>query len=58
MDVGYIGPDYAESPRLRGAVNCAVADNHNDLRLNPKIINVYRKFVELAERGITDRDCR
>lgn len=57
-DIAYVGPDYAQSPVLRGAVNCAMEDSHNDLRYNPAIVNVYRKFVELAERGITDTDCR
>jgi pimeloyl-ACP methyl ester carboxylesterase len=57
-DAGYLGPDYAQSPVLRGAVNCAFEESHNNLRLDPRVINVYRKFVELAERGITDDDCR
>ena len=57
-DVAFMGPDYAQSPVLKGAVNCSLPHDHNDLRGHPAAINLYRKFVELAERGTTDRDCR
>jgi pimeloyl-ACP methyl ester carboxylesterase len=56
-DAAYVGPDYASSPMLKGAVNCAIEHHHNDLRIHPASIKLYRKFLELAERGITDRDC-
>ena len=57
-DIAFIGPEYAESPVLKGAVNCKLPHDHNDLRIHPESISLYRKFIELAERGITDTDCR
>lgn len=57
QDAAFIGPDYADSPRLRGAVNCAIPDQHNDLRINPAIIEIYRVFIEAAERGVTRKAC-
>lgn len=45
-DVAYIGPDYAESPLLEGADNRAVADQHNDLRIAPANIELYRLWLE------------
>jgi triacylglycerol lipase len=57
QDAAFIGPDYAESPRLHGAVNCEVEDQHNDLRIAPTNIDIYRTFIEAAERGLTDKNC-
>lgn len=50
-DVAFLGPDYAESPRLEGADDRAVADQHNDLRIAPANIELYRVWLEsvLAE---------
>lgn len=45
-DVAFLGPDYAESPRLAGADNRAVADQHNDLRIAPTNIERYRVWLE------------
>lgn len=56
-DVAFIGPDYAQSPHLRGAVNCQTQHDHNDLRMNPAIVEIYRRFIEGAERGVTLKTC-
>jgi hypothetical protein len=53
MDAAYVGPDYATSPVLRGATNCELRDQHNDLRIAPGSIAFYRTFIEGAERGRT-----
>ena len=45
-DAAFLGPDYADSPRLRGADNRAVADQHNDLRIAPVNIERYREWLE------------
>lgn len=46
-DPAYVGPTYAQSPRLEGADNREFPNTyHNDLRLDPKIVAVYRAFVE------------
>ena len=46
-DPAYVGPTYAQSPRLEGAVNLQFPNTyHNDLRLDPKIVAVYRGFIE------------
>jgi hypothetical protein len=55
-DPAYAGPTYASSPMLLGADNRAFPETyHNDLRLDPKIITVYRTFVEDAERALPRR---
>jgi len=46
-DPAYVGPTYAQSPVLKGADNRAFPlTYHNDLRLDPKIVAVYRAFIE------------
>lgn len=46
-DPAYAGPTYAQSPRLAGADNRQFPGTyHNDLRLDPAIVRVYRTFVE------------
>lgn len=51
-DPAYVGPTYAQSPRLEGADNRQFPlTYHNDLRLDPTIVRVYREFLEKAERG-------
>jgi len=50
-DPAFAGPTYAQSPRLRGAVNREFPGTyHNDLRLDRGIVTVYRRFLEDAER--------
>lgn len=50
-DPAYAGPSYAQSPVLLGADNRQFPHTyHNDLRLSPAIVAVYRAFVEAAER--------
>ena len=47
-DPAYVGT-YADSPRLKGADNRAFPFTyHNDLRLDPAIVAVYRAFLEAA----------
>ena len=49
-DVAFAGPEYADSPRLKGADNREfLASHHNALRLDPAIVAVYRGFLEAAE---------
>lgn len=49
-DPAYVGPDYAQSPVLRGADNRAFSGTyHNDLRVAPDIVRVYREFLEAAD---------
>jgi hypothetical protein len=49
-DPAYVGPDYAQSPALKGALNVEKPNTyHNDLRLDPAIVKEYRTFVEAAE---------
>lgn len=46
-DPAFAGPTYAQSPALEGACNMEFpATYHNDLRLDPKIVEQYRRFVE------------
>ncbi len=46
-DPAYVGPTYAQSPRLAGADNREFPGTyHNDLRLSPAIVAVYRGFIE------------
>jgi pimeloyl-ACP methyl ester carboxylesterase len=46
-DPAYIGDTYAQSPALKGAENRQFAHTyHNDLRLDPAIVAVYRAWVE------------
>ncbi|MDP3712116.1 MAG: alpha/beta fold hydrolase [Mycobacteriales bacterium] len=52
-DPAYPGVTYAQSPRLEGADNRQYAGKyHNDLRLDPAIVTVYRQFLEAAEKGV------
>ena len=53
-DVAYVGPDYAESPILRGAENLAIGDQHNDLRIAPANIERYRLWLESVLAGQSD----
>lgn len=49
-DPAYAGATYAQSPLLKGADNREFpATYHNDLRLDPAIVKVYREFLESAE---------
>jgi pimeloyl-ACP methyl ester carboxylesterase len=46
-DPAYVGPTYAQSPALRGADNRQFPYTyHNDLRIDPAIVAVYRAFLE------------
>ena len=46
-DPAYAGPTYARSPELKGACNQEFPGTyHNDLRLDPEIVKVYREFLE------------
>ena len=46
-DPAYVGPTYAQSPALAGAQNLEFPHTyHNDLRLDPAIVAVYRAWVE------------
>lgn len=46
-DPAFVGPTYAQSPALVGADNRQFPHTyHNDLRLDPTIVAVYRRFVE------------
>jgi pimeloyl-ACP methyl ester carboxylesterase len=52
-DPAYPGPTYAQSPALKGADNRQFPGTyHNDLRIDPAIIVVYRMFLEKAEKGV------
>jgi pimeloyl-ACP methyl ester carboxylesterase len=49
-DVAYVGPDYAQSPALKGADNREFPNmDHNGLRMAPEVVTVYREFLEQAE---------
>jgi Lipase (class 2) len=49
-DPAYAGPTYAQNPVLAGADNRQFPGTyHNDLRISPAIVAVYRAFVEVAE---------
>lgn len=51
-DPAYVGPTYAQSPALSGADNRQFAGTyHNDLRMLPSIIEVYRQFLERSEKS-------
>jgi len=46
-DPAYVGPTYAQSPRLAGALNKEFPNTyHNDLRIDPAIVAFYRTWVE------------
>ena len=48
-DPAFAGPTYAQSPRLDGADNRTFPGTyHNDLRLDPMIVQVYREFLASA----------
>jgi len=52
-DPSYATAIYAKSPQLKGALNQEFPlTYHNDLRLEPAIIDFYRSFIADAERGI------
>jgi len=49
-DPAFVGPTYAQSPRLEGADNREFPYTyHNDLRIDPAIVAEYRVFLEEAE---------
>lgn len=49
-DPAYPGPDYAQSPALKGAVNREYPRTyHNDLRIDASIVRDYRVFLEQAD---------
>ena len=49
-DPAFVGPTYAQSPALSGADNRQYPNTyHNDLRMDPKIVADYRRFLEQAE---------
>lgn len=51
-DPSYLTALYADSPALKGATNRRFPlTYHNDLRLQPRIITLYRQFIEAAETG-------
>lgn len=53
-DPAYAGPAYAQSPALRGADNRQFPGTyHNDLRLDPAIVDLYRTFIADAEKSST-----
>ena len=52
-DVAFIGPDYAQSPRLAGAENAEYPGvDHNGLRIRQDIIGQYLNFLETAEAAV------
>ena len=55
-DPAFAGPTYAQSPQLAGADNRQFPGTyHNDLRIDPAIVTVYRQFLEAAERRALPR---
>jgi len=55
-DPAYAGPTYAQSPSLHGATNRTFPHTyHNDLRLDPSIVAVYRSFLEKASAAALAR---
>lgn len=51
-DPAFVGPTYADSPKLRGADNRTFPlTYHNDLRLDASIVAIYRAFIEAAEQA-------
>jgi pimeloyl-ACP methyl ester carboxylesterase len=53
-DPAYIGPDYAQSPALKGADNRQKPNMyHNDLRIDAAIVTEYRTFLEQTESATT-----
>jgi hypothetical protein len=55
-DPAFEGPTYAQSPRLQGAINCEYPGfYHNDLRVDPRIVDDYGRFLLAVERGLTYR---
>lgn len=52
-DPAFAGPTYAQSPALKGADNRQFPGTyHNDLRLDPAIVEVYRTFIAEAEAAV------
>lgn len=46
-DPAFTGPTYAQSPALEGACNMQFRGTyHNDLRLDPAIVDQYRRYIE------------
>ncbi|MEO7804311.1 MAG: hypothetical protein ABIS18_08030 [Actinomycetota bacterium] len=49
-DPAFAGPTYADSPKLLGADNRSFPfAYHNDLRMDPAIVSVYRQFLQQSE---------
>ena len=49
-DVAFVGPTYAQSPRLEGAENVEYPGvDHNGLRMREDIVTFYRGWIEAAE---------
>lgn len=58
-DPAFAGPTYATSPALKGAENRTFPGTyHNDLRVDPAIVEVYRDFIAAAEAGAVARELR
>jgi pimeloyl-ACP methyl ester carboxylesterase len=54
-DPAFVGPTYAQSPRLEGATNKEYPNTyHNDLRIDAPIVADYRAFLEQAEKPYLD----
>jgi pimeloyl-ACP methyl ester carboxylesterase len=46
-DPAFAGPPYAQSPVMKGACNLEFPGTyHNDLRLAPRIVGIYRSYIE------------
>lgn len=46
-DPAFAGPTYAQSPALKGACNTQYPGTyHNDLRVDPAIVDHYRRYIE------------
>lgn len=55
-DPAFAGPTYAPSPALNGAENRTFPlTYHNDLRVDPAIVTVYREFIASAEAAVLGR---
>lgn len=49
-DVAFVGPQYAQSPRLQGAENVEFPGvDHNGLRMREDIVAFYREWIEAAD---------
>jgi pimeloyl-ACP methyl ester carboxylesterase len=46
-DPAYVGPTYAQSPALKGALNVQYPHMyHNDLRIDAEVVAMYRRWIE------------